>query len=814
MTLFTVKITFAFILYSRILITEGINMRIFIVALIAAVTSMSAQAAPDESKMFGGATPFSIDEIPNGRLKSQLQFLPPAARERGMAWLNSFSFPANDVAHLHVDGRGAVFYQDTILPDEISQTDLQADPTLEGINPTDAFKLHSKPGAANVVYVNFKGYAIENTAWNYNAQASYQAKPFNKDADPSSFSDAERKDIGEIWHRIAEDLSAFDVDVTTEAPTAFGPKVGHILITSNSTVSGGAMPHNNAGGVAYVGVWGYSNYEYYQPALVYYDQLSSSATYISEAASHELGHNLALSHDGTSTVGYYTGHGSGLSSWAPIMGVGYYQNITQWSKGEYTDANNTQDDLAIIAARLSYSQDDHANNAASSTALIVDSAGNIASSNPEFDPLNARPDNKGVIESGVDTDVFFFDTAAGEVNITITPAWAAYTRSSRRGANLDIKATLTDGAGISIVDDYLADTEALITANVAAGRYYLEITGVGNSAAPYSAYGSLGEYFIVGQVVPLSADMTAPNPDPMSWLSAPTGIDRTSINMAATVATDDSGFVEYQFVCTTGGLGCTASAWQTSSSYMASGLEAGTAYSYKVKARDTVGNETALSAVASASTWSNVQPVGVYDSVEVDKNANILIDVLANDSDSDGDALQVYSVSMVAANGDAVISGSKILYTPDTNFVGIDTFNYVTTDGFGGYSENTEVTINVLDVNSAPVANPDIAEVLLVSSVVIDVLANDTDPEGNSLNVVSVTNGAKGTTTNNADGTVTYTAANKKRGGDTFSYTVSDGGLTSTTTVSVSIVKSLSGDDGGDGGSSGGGGRCHPKRGC
>ena len=65
---------------------------------------------------------------------------------------------------------------------------------------------------------------------------------------------------------------------------------------------------------------------------------------IAEAASHEIGHNLGLSHDGTSTQGYYGGQGA----WAPIMGVGYSYSISQWSKGEYFDANNQEDDLQII----------------------------------------------------------------------------------------------------------------------------------------------------------------------------------------------------------------------------------------------------------------------------------------------------------------------------------------------------------------------------------------------------------------------------------------------------------------------------------
>ncbi len=777
---------------------------------IIAVTMISAtvQSAPNTEKMYGAAAPFTIDKLPSSRLKAQLERLPLPAQQRAMAWLHDFDFPEQDIDFIHVDPQGGIFYEDTVLPEQISQTDLEADPTLEGINPIDAFDLHSKPGAANVVYVNFTGHTISGTAWNSGAEAAYQAKPFNKDGDAASFSSSERSDIGQIWHRIAEDLAPFDIDVTTAPPASFGPNVGHILITSDTDANGKLMPHNTGGGVAYVGVWGRSNYAYYQPALVYYDNLGSGhPPYVSEAASHELGHNLNLSHDGTSSVTYYSGHGSGLSSWASIMGVGYYNNVTQWSKGEYADANNSQDDLNIIQGQLTYRSDDHSNSQLSATALLVDGNGYIASSDPEFDPLNIRPDNKGIIETSNDSDVFYFDTAAGDINLVITPAWKAYTRSSRRGANLDIKATLTDGNGTNIVDDVLDDTNAVISANVTAGRYYLEITGVGNATIPYSNYGSLGQYYIAGSVVPASLDATAPNPNPLFWAIDPAAVNKTSISMTTTDAVDDSGFVEYQFLCSNGGSGCIASAWQTDSHFIASGLTANTNYSYQVKARDSSGNETSLSNAATATTLSNMAPQSQDDFVTANENTSTTINVLANDSDDDGDTLQLYSTS-VPAHGDVVINNNNAVYTPDANYVGADNFSYTITDGFNDFSSST-VNIDVIAVNDPPIAVSDSAEVLLGGTVVIDVLTNDSDPEGSTLSIVSATNGSKGSSSINADGTITYTVTGNKRGGDSFSYIVSDGELTSTAIVNVSIVRKLSG-----GGGDGGNGKCHPKKGC
>lgn len=413
---------------------------------------------------------------------------------------------------------------------------------------------------------------------------------------------------------------------------------------------------------------------------------------MAEAASHELGHNLGLSHDGTSSSSYYSGHGTGLTSWAPIMGFSYQANVTQWSKGEYSGANNTQDDLSDISSKLRYRNDDHGNNKSSSTALLVDGKGFIASSNPEFDPLNVRSDNKGNIESATDSDVFYFDTASGDINIMINPAWDAYTRASRRGANLDIKATLFDDLGTVLVSDLMNDTNAVVSANVTAGRYYLEISGQGNTSSPYSDYASLSQYYISGSVVPPSPDLTAPSPSPSLFIEV---TSRTTIDMSSTVSVDDSGFVEYQFICSAGGTGCVASKWQLGTSYTASGLASNSSYSYQVKARDASGNETILSGIVAAMTELNNTPVSIDDNqVEVIAGTATTIDVLVNDSDADGDALLIDSFT-VPQHGNIVINANKVIYTADSAYVGNDSFSYTVSDGYGGYS-TSNVNLSIL----------------------------------------------------------------------------------------------------------------------
>src|SRR5918993_216532 len=538
----------------------------------------------------------SIAELPPGQLKRRIQSLSPAAQANALRWLQQLSVTGSDLDALRVDVGGGIFVVDDQNLPERTATATAATGGFDAaaFAPADAFKLHSKPGAATRVYLDFDGHSFTGTAW---GAGTFNALAFSADADRTTFSDAERLTIAEIWHRVAEDYAPFDIDVTTEAPASFDARTGRVVITEDQQANGAAMPSAGAGGVAYVNVFGASNYAtYYSPALVYADNLGPNvATYIAEASSHEFGHNLGLSHDGTTGgTTYYAGQGTGLVSWAPIMGNSYYNNVTQFSKGEYTGANQTQDDLAIVGANLGLRADDHGN-----------------AINPELDPYNLLPQNKGVVNGATDVDVFTFTAGAGALSLTVRPAWDAFERTSRRGANLDASIELRDAGGnLVAANDPTTDTSASVSASVAAGTYHLVVRGTGNPTVPYSAYNSAGKYFINGTVPVgggVATDTTAPNPNPMGFASAPSATSASSIAMTALTATDAGGGVQYRFNCVAGGAGCVASAWQSGTSYVATGLSAGTSYSWTVQARDAAGNMTAASASASATTQAVTQ---------------------------------------------------------------------------------------------------------------------------------------------------------------------------------------------------------------
>jgi probable HAF family extracellular repeat protein len=183
----------------------------------------------------------------------------------------------------------------------------------------------------------------------------------------------------------------------------------------------------------------------------------------------------------------------------------------------------------------------------------------------------------------------------------------------------------------------------------------------------------------------------------------------------------------------------------------------------------------------------NTAPVATTDSVETESSRSVLVDVLANDSDPDGDPLTISSVG-TPTNGTATIVAEGIEYTPADGFTGEDSFSYQIADGNGGTAQGT-VVVTVVPGNTPPVAADDVAATDAGTPVVIDVLANDTDSDGDPLTVSDVGAPSNGTATS-VDGGIEYTPADGFSGEDAFTYVVSDGrGGTDEATVTVSVAQ-------------------------
>jgi len=363
----------------------------------------------------------------------------------------------------------------------------------------DTFKLHSRKTASKTIYLDFDGHATTGTPWNSGGN-TITTEIYSFEGD-NSFSNNELTQIQEIWQRVSECYSPFDVNVTTEPPVVAdlinsgGPDTrwGIRVAIGKSTPD----PAPSAGGVAYLGSF---TWDTDTPTFVFSSRLGNFGKYIADATVHEVGHTLGLSHDGRSTPseGYYQGHGTGVTAWAPHMGVGYYVNIVQWSKGEYTAANNQEDDLAIIVDPTNngwsgpngfgYRPDDAANTYAASAAIAGATAG-----------ATFNVDQKGIIEKTTDVDWFKITAGAGSINLNAV--------GGPENTMLDIQLELYNASGTLLTTNNPVDElTASISRTVASGTYYVKVDGVsrtgpGTGTPPdegYTEYSSLGQYRITG----------------------------------------------------------------------------------------------------------------------------------------------------------------------------------------------------------------------------------------------------------------------------------------------------------------------------
>jgi len=335
-------------------------------------------------------------------------------------------------------------------------------------------KFNSNSAASATVYLDFDGQVVKGTAWNWDS--AIHAQPANLTSPK----------LTQIFNRVAEDFRIFNLNITTDSSVfkkAPPSKRMRIIITPTSNWYG------NAAGISFVNsfAWGDDT-----PAWVFSVLLENNPKYIAEAASHEIGHTLGLQHQSTYTKNcelvheYAEGKGAGEIGWAPIMGVGYYKNLTLWTLGTSIEGCSVmQNDINILTKgfnNIGLRSDEHGNNREFSTPLVLN---------------NNNFQSNGIINNATDRDFFKIILPKRiKLKAKITPNNVAVNNA---GANLDIFLTLIKSTGDTI-GRY--NPKSLLNASIdtilAAGTYYFGVDGTGNQNV--SDYGSVGLYALSGSL--------------------------------------------------------------------------------------------------------------------------------------------------------------------------------------------------------------------------------------------------------------------------------------------------------------------------
>lgn len=386
-----------------------------------------------------------------------------------------------------------------VFVDEIPASYSQATPKTIEFNG-DATKLHSNPGASKTIYLGLDGFDTAGTAWEVTGVGVL--KPWV----------TSQNNIYQLWSIVSEDYAPFDVDVTTEKPTAdallrsssedqnYGIEV---VVTGSSPVG---TICNGCGGIAYVGtvnsiILPPDTINRYQPVIVFSGMLNSSPSAIAVASSHEAGHALGLIHDGLNGLPYHPGS----NGWGPIMGAPYGASVTQWSKGEYVGANNFEDDILIISRSFPIRSDSITDTFDNAPALETDK---LHTTTAVIKEVN------GLIETETDKDTFSFTTSGGDASFSVSPMTVKseliyYGSVFYNTPNLKPKVTIYDENKNVVTSgfkqgDPLNNNKMLITSTLTAGKYYIVIEGdneVKNGTTIFTKYGSIGQYTLAGSYI-------------------------------------------------------------------------------------------------------------------------------------------------------------------------------------------------------------------------------------------------------------------------------------------------------------------------
>jgi len=353
--------------------------------------------------------------------------------------------------------------------------------------------LDSKPGAKATLYLNFTG-NYTNDWWYTNANGSQthyrniSTPAFDMDGDPTKFSTQEQSSIREIFARVAEDYSPFNINVSTHYYGAFGDKQAlQVAIGGRPSdwLGGGSSGIAPIGGFfnadpnlvfVFAGdiVWWANNggQDWEGRAL---DIETATATTIS----HEAGHGFGLRHHAE-----YDSHGvktndyaKGTSEWTPIMGNNLSSDRSIWVyAADDRGVSSMQDDVAILGGTkngFGFRTDDHSSIPLLASAMQTNWSASI------FTPAYSA---KGIIETGLDKDMFKFTVSAtSPVKVQLDPA--------QYGPNLRAKLELMKGTTViaTAAPATTASQRSIIT-TLGPGAYYIRVSTYGSS--------ELGQYSV------------------------------------------------------------------------------------------------------------------------------------------------------------------------------------------------------------------------------------------------------------------------------------------------------------------------------
>lgn len=329
--------------------------------------------------------------------------------------------------------------------------------------------LHSLPDAQYGLYLDFDGHFTAK----FSRYSRVTTPVYDSDGDPTSFSETETAAIREVWQRVSEDFAPFNIDVTTEAPSA-----GRYKKFQRVCIGGDNADWALAGRAAGIAALrGFNAKDDPEPAYVFLGDFSDGPVYapanLAEAASHEAGHAFGLDHQskynsaGELTDEYHRGSGD----WSPLMGSGY-RAISTWHNGPTPKGSATvQDDLAVLSGTANgfgYRPDD--------VPGAIAAARNLG-------PLDSPLSFSGLIGRNDDVDAFSFNVTkhtTGKLEVLV----------AKVGPNLDTILELRSATGILIqTSDPTDQTDARLTADLSPGTYFAIVKNNG-------VYGRLGHYVL------------------------------------------------------------------------------------------------------------------------------------------------------------------------------------------------------------------------------------------------------------------------------------------------------------------------------